>query len=64
MLCSVRFSESTERPDVTDKVYDRLRKQRALCDVFSDLLTEFYKSSEHLVVEMVTVKFRVWFIFR
>ena len=49
---------------MTDKVYDRLRKQRALCDVFSDLLTEFYKSSEHLVVEMVTVKFRVWFIFR
>ena len=44
MLRSLRFSESTKKPDVTDKIYDRQRKQRTLCDMFGDLLTKFLEN--------------------
>ena len=44
MLRSLRFSESTKKRDMSDKVYDRLRKQRTLCDVFGDLLTKFLEA--------------------
>jgi len=48
------------KPDMTDRIYDGLRKQRMLCD----MLTKFLEISEHSVVEMVTVKFRGLLIFR
>jgi hypothetical protein len=64
ILCFLRFSHNTKKPDATDKNYDRLWKLRTLSDILNGLFVKFYDLCEHLTEDKVTEKFKVQEIFR
>ena len=63
ILHFLHFADNWQRPD-KGKEYDRLWKLRTVFDTLNEAYAKFYKPSENLAVEEVTVKFKGRVIFR
>jgi len=59
----LHFVDNSQRPDPGGE-YDRLWKIRTIFDTLNQAYPKFYKPSEHLSVDKVTVKFQGRVIFR
>jgi hypothetical protein len=60
----LHFTDSKNKPDMTDKNSDRLWKMRHLFEILHKKFSKFYSPSEHLEVDEVTVKYKERVIFR